>query len=121
MFGCYVLDSRPASEFRYETAKNKLVALDFDADEATSILFTTPGDKLGCSAMEGQLDQGGIGRHGKLMRLAGWVDIESRISVRPICVNKLPNLKCSLTINPGWLCGSCTELSLSKKSCGLLT
>lgn len=75
VFGSYILDSRPSAEFRYDAAKNKLVHLDFSVDEPTRMVFTTPGDNMG-----DQLESG-TGRQGRLLRLAGLVDLESRITV----------------------------------------
>lgn len=80
IFGSYILDSRPSSDFYYEAAKNKLVNLELLADENTNVIFNTAGDEL---IGDGYADQGGIGRQGKLMRLAGWIDLDSRVTVRP--------------------------------------
>jgi DNA mismatch repair protein MSH5 len=74
----YVLDSRPSSEFHYEAAKNKLVNLQLDDNETPRIIFTTPGDDLMGDA---QADQVCTGRQGRLMRLAGWIDLDSKLSV----------------------------------------
>lgn len=79
VFGSYVLDSRPASEFYYEGAKNKLVNLDLDAQHESGMTFTTPGDDF--VGPHDQADSSGVGRQGRLMRLAGWIDLESRLSV----------------------------------------
>jgi DNA mismatch repair protein MSH5 len=79
--GSYILDSRPSSEFYYENAKNKLVNLELSADEAPNIVFTTPGDELTGKATLGQVDLAGLGRQGRLMRLAGWIDLDSRLTV----------------------------------------
>jgi DNA mismatch repair protein MSH5 len=82
IFGSYVLDSRPSSEFHYENAKNKLVNLELSADEVPTIIFTTPGDELIGKAANGQVELAGLGRQGRLMRLAGWIDLDSRLTVR---------------------------------------
>lgn len=82
VFGSYILDSRPSSEFNYENAKNKLVNLELSVDETPNIIFTTPGDDLTGKAGEGQIALAGLGRQGRLMRLAGWIDLESRLTVR---------------------------------------
>ena len=78
IFGSYILDSRPSSDFNYEAAKNKIVNLELVADENPNIIFNTPGDEL---VGDGYADQGGVGRQGKLMRLAGWIDLDSRLTV----------------------------------------
>jgi DNA mismatch repair protein MSH5 len=84
IFGSYVLDSRPSSEFHYENAKNKLVNLELNADEAANFIFTTPGDELTGRAANSQIELAGLGRQGRLMRLAGLIDLESRITVRQL-------------------------------------
>ena len=81
ILGSYILDSRPSSEFYYENAKNKLVNLELSADEAPNIVFTTPGDELTGKGTLGQVDLAGLGRQGRLMRLAGWIDLDSRLTV----------------------------------------
>jgi DNA mismatch repair protein MSH5 len=74
----YVLDARPSSEFYYEAAKNKLVNLEQSAGPAPSIMFTTPGDDL---VGDAEADHSSTGRQGKLMRLAGWIDLDSKLTV----------------------------------------
>jgi len=82
IFGCYVLDSRPSAEFQFEAAKNKLINLDIGLEHGPEIVFTTPGDDLINSGVYGQGHNGcGVGRQGKLMRLAGWMDLDSRLTV----------------------------------------
>ncbi|ESZ91643.1 DNA mismatch repair protein Msh6 [Sclerotinia borealis F-4128] len=44
IFGSYVLDSRPAAEFYYETAKIKLANLDIEGARGVNMTFATPGD-----------------------------------------------------------------------------
>jgi hypothetical protein len=82
IFGSYILDSRPSSEFQYENAKNKLVNLELSADEVPNIIFTTPGDELTGKAADGQVKLAGLGRQGRLMRLAAWIDLDSRLTVQ---------------------------------------
>lgn len=82
IFGSYILDSRPSSEFHHENAKNKLVNLELSADEVPNIIFTTPGDELTGKVAQGQLELAGLGRQGRLMRLAGWIDLDSRLTVQ---------------------------------------
>lgn len=45
------------------------------------MMFVTPGDDFAGDRNHIQADLGGAGRQGALMRLAGWVDLESRNSV----------------------------------------
>ncbi|KAF7860638.1 hypothetical protein EAF04_008157 [Stromatinia cepivora] len=81
IFGSYILDSRPAAEFYYEAAKNKLASLDTGGMRDAGMMFVTPGDDFAGDRNHGQADLGGASCQGKLMRLAGWIDLESKISV----------------------------------------
>ncbi|RAL65195.1 hypothetical protein DID88_001301 [Monilinia fructigena] len=76
IFGSYVLDSRPAAEFYYEAAKNKLASLEIEGARGASMILATPGDRK-CD----QAELSGTGRQGRLMRLAGWIDLDSRLSI----------------------------------------
>jgi DNA mismatch repair protein MSH5 len=73
IFGAYVLDARPSPEFSSEGAKSKLVGLDLAADNGLNIAFTTPGDAM--------IGDASMGRQGRLMRLAGWIDLDSEVTV----------------------------------------
>ncbi|KAF7936017.1 uncharacterized protein EAE98_002236 [Botrytis deweyae] len=81
IFGSYILDSRPASEFYYETAKNKLASLGIEGPRGAGMMLATPDDELAGNHTHDQADLSGKGRQGRFMRLAGWIDLESRISV----------------------------------------
>lgn len=86
MFGSYVLDARPSAEFQYEAAKGKLVNLDpsFDGDKDHKIQFCVPGEELLGNAdhIRDYEDQDTKGHRGRLFRLAGSIDFDSRVSVR---------------------------------------
>lgn len=86
MFGSYVLDSRPSAEFQYEAAKGKLVNLDpsFDGDADHKMQFCVPGDELLGNAdhIQDYEGQDTKGHQGRLLRLAGSIDLDSRVSVR---------------------------------------
>ena len=86
MFGSYVLDSRPSAEFQYEAAKGKLVNLDpsFEEDEDHRMQFCVPGDELlgNSDHIQDYEDQDTKGHQGRLLRLAGSIDLDSRVSVR---------------------------------------
>lgn len=69
----YLLEVRPSPEFSYEGAKSKLVNLDLESESGPSIHFIVPGDVLA--------DNGGARCREHLLRLASWVDIESRLTV----------------------------------------
>ncbi|KAK0104513.1 MutS protein msh5 [Cadophora gregata] len=72
IFGSYVLDARPASEFSSYKAKLKLLNLDFAGDGPSNFAFTTPGDNMGGDTPNDM---------GKLMRLAGWIDLDSELTL----------------------------------------
>jgi DNA mismatch repair protein MSH5 len=90
IFGSYVLNAQPSGDFSYEAAKNKLVNLELSAYEASNIIFTTPVDELAGDPY-GHGDHGGMGRQGRLMRLAGRVDLDSRLTV---CFGTSPMYGC---------------------------
>jgi DNA mismatch repair protein MSH5 len=78
----FLLDVRPPSEFHYDAAKSKLMTLRLGEEDGAQITFNVPGDHL-C----GYDTESAHGQQGQLLRLAGWVDMESRITVR--CIRKL--------------------------------
>jgi len=77
IFGAYVLDAKTASDFNYEAAKIKLVNIDLDVEQESNMIFTTPDENLTNDAE----NQNGIGRQGRLIRLAGWIDLDSKLTV----------------------------------------
>lgn len=85
MFGSYVLDSRPSAEFQYEAAKGKLKNLDpsFDSDQFHRMQLCVPGDGLRGNSghIQDYDNQETKGHQGRLLRLAGSFDLESRVSV----------------------------------------
>ena len=85
IFGSYFLDSRPSAEFQFEAAKNKLINLDMASEHGPEIVFRTPEDDLisGGAYSQGRNDSV-VGRQGKLIRLAGWMDLDSRLTVRDL-------------------------------------
>ncbi|KAH6678282.1 muts domain V-domain-containing protein [Halenospora varia] len=72
--GSYVLDIRPTADFKYEAAKDKLVNMHLSADDAPDIIFKVPGDGL-------SVEDDVAGRQGRLLRLAGWIDLDSWLTV----------------------------------------
>jgi len=72
-----LLEIRPSSEFHYEAAKGKLANLRLGKDDGPHITFVVPGD-----VVEDFGDgQNATSQQGQLLRLAGWVDMESRLTV----------------------------------------
>ena len=73
---------RAASEFAYASAKSRLVNLKIGHQEGPRITFVTPGD-VAAETDEPELSAETplANQQGQLLRLAGWVDIESRVTV----------------------------------------
>lgn len=78
--GLYILETRPAVEFKYEAAKDRLISLNLKGDGGNNMAFLTPDDDLAMHSAFGE--DVTSGRQGQLMRLAGHVDLDSFISVR---------------------------------------
>lgn len=70
---------RPSGEFNYDSSKSKLANLRLDSDEGPRITLTIPGDVIGADGYE--MHDENSGRHEHLLLLAGWVDVESRVTV----------------------------------------
>lgn len=77
-----MLDSRPSSDFSYVAGKNKLVNLELDVGEGFGIIFTAPGEELTGDAGFDQPHQGRNGRQGRLLKLGGLTDLDSRLTAR---------------------------------------
>ncbi|KAI9708990.1 MAG: hypothetical protein M1812_007803 [Candelaria pacifica] len=77
----YILEVRPSPEFNYDAAKNKLVNLRIGSDTGPHIIFATPGDVVTGGGYGGDDEVGFAGRQGKLLRLSGWIDFESPLTV----------------------------------------
>ncbi|KAF2866754.1 muts domain V-domain-containing protein [Massariosphaeria phaeospora] len=74
----FLLEIRPSSEYSYDAARSKLASLKFEEEDGPQVTFVVPGDVV---AAEGLDDDEGVNRQGQLLRLAGWVDMESRLTV----------------------------------------
>lgn len=73
----FLLEVRPPSEFYYDAAKSKLVSLRLGDENGTRVNFNVPGEL----AAVDHLNESTVGQQGQLLRLAGWIDIESRVTV----------------------------------------
>jgi DNA mismatch repair protein MSH5 len=89
----FVLEVRPPSEFHYDTAKTKLVSLRLGQEDGTRINLIIPGE-LATIEQFGQ--ESTAGQQGQLLRLAGWIDLDSRLTVRGVST-----LKTSLLLTCG--------------------
>lgn len=74
----FLLDVRPPSEFYYDAAKSKLANLRLGEDYGTRVRFNVPGEP---AIVDHPGKESAAGQQGQLLRLAGWVDLESRSTV----------------------------------------
>jgi DNA mismatch repair protein MSH5 len=80
IFGSYVLDARPSSDFSYVAGKNKLINLELSVGEGFSIVYAAPGEELTGDAAIDQTYPDRNGRQGRLMKLGGLVDLDSKLT-----------------------------------------
>jgi hypothetical protein len=66
-------------------------------EDGTRVNFNVPGE---LSAVDHSNENNVGGQQGQLLRLAGWVDIDSRVTVSPVLL-----LFGTYSRNSGWLCG----------------
>jgi len=77
----YLLESRPNAEFGYDAARNKLVNLRIGQPAGPNVTFVIPGDIVAHEDISASLEGGFAGRQGQLLRLSGWINMESKITV----------------------------------------
>lgn len=77
----YRLDHRPNPEFSYDGAKNKLVNLQSIPTDREQVRFLIPGESLTYDDGQDYDEFGSTNRQGKLLRISGWINIDSRVSV----------------------------------------
>jgi len=78
----FLLETRPHGEFSYDAAKNKLASLRLRDDEVSQRNLIIPGDiRMEDPAFD---DTHTPGQQSKLLRLAGSINMESRITVRSL-------------------------------------
>ncbi|KAK7535827.1 muts domain V-domain-containing protein [Phyllosticta citribraziliensis] len=73
----FMLEIRPATEFAYDGAKNKLVNLNIGSDRGPQVTFTVPGD-VQTADLVNDTD---IARQQNLLQLEGWVDMDCKVTV----------------------------------------
>lgn len=78
----YLLDLRPYSEFNNEAAKNKLLNLRIDHDNGPQIVFVVPGDVHAIDESNPDDEDGFAWRQSQFLRLSGWINLESSLSVK---------------------------------------
>jgi DNA mismatch repair protein MSH5 len=74
----FLLEVRPPGEFSFDAAKGKLATLRLEDDGAPQMNFIVPGDLnlLGEESLKNA-----PGQQSRLLRLAGLIDLESRLTV----------------------------------------
>ncbi|KAH3979586.1 hypothetical protein HBH70_150560 [Parastagonospora nodorum] len=73
----FLLEVRPPSEYSYDAARSKLVNLRLGEEDGTRVRFNIPGE-LGANEHD---EENIAGKQGQLLRLAGWVDVDSQATV----------------------------------------
>lgn len=74
----YGLEIRPTVEFAYDAARSKLVNLGLN-NEGPKVAYATASEEAGVDALRDEDEL--MGWEAQLLKLAGWIDVESRISV----------------------------------------
>ncbi|KAL1792204.1 hypothetical protein ACET3X_009955 [Alternaria dauci] len=74
----FLLEVRPPHEFSYDTGKSKLVSLRLGEEHGNRVRFRVPGE---LASMDHLDEEGTMGQQGQQLRLAGWIDLESRLTV----------------------------------------
>ena len=97
----FVLEIRPASEYSYDGAKGKLANLRLDEVDGTQTTLVNPGDVVPAEDFDGNEDAGS--RQGRFLRLAGRIDLDSRLTVSP-CLLRFP-----------WLCLTRSRLGVLER------
>lgn len=77
----YALELRPSPEFQYEAAKNKLAAVRLDVYPQPDVFFSAPADADSADRFNNEHGAESSIHRGRLLRLAGWIDLESRLSI----------------------------------------
>jgi DNA mismatch repair protein MSH5 len=77
----YLLECRPNAEFGYETSRKKLVNLRIGQRDGPRVTFVVPGDILPQTGSRAVDDYDQQDRQGQLLRLSGWINLESRLTV----------------------------------------
>lgn len=99
----YLLEIRPSSEFNYQAASSKLVNLNIGSASAPLMSFVTPADVI--VANDFGDDEAFGGHQGQLLKLAGWVDVDSKLSVSGLFAAFIVQAK-----RQGWLRRRCCNV-----------
>ncbi|KAH9865562.1 hypothetical protein J1614_009147 [Plenodomus biglobosus] len=74
----FLLEVRPPSEFYYDAARRKLQSLPLEGAKSSRVSFNVPGELATTTQFD---DENTLGQQGQLLRLAGWIDLDSRVTV----------------------------------------
>lgn len=77
----YLLECRPNAEFGYDSAKNKLVGLRIGQRGGPAVTYVVPGDVVTHADDFDEGEGSSAGRQGQLLRLSGWINLESKWTV----------------------------------------
>ncbi|KAK4507319.1 hypothetical protein PRZ48_001054 [Zasmidium cellare] len=80
----YLLECRPPADFAYQAARDKLVEQRIGQQDGPAVSYVVPGEVL--ARDEGD-EADGDGPTGQLMRLHGWINMDSKMSIG--CVGAL--------------------------------
>lgn len=77
----YLLECRPNAEFGYDAARNKLVSLRIGQQGGPAVTYVVPGDVVTHDDVDSAEGGGPTGRQSQLLRLSGWINLESKSTV----------------------------------------
>lgn len=79
----FLLEVRPPNEFHYDAAKTKLVSLQLNGVDGSRFSFHVPGEFATINQSD---EESALGQQGQLLRIAGSVDLDSRVTVGSPCL-----------------------------------
>lgn len=74
----FLLELRPFNEFKYESAKGKLLNLQLRETDKNQIDFKAAGEP---AALDQMLDDSNLGKQGRYLRVAGQINLDNRVTV----------------------------------------
>ncbi|KAL8831364.1 MAG: hypothetical protein Q9170_005327 [Blastenia crenularia] len=77
----YLVEVRPSTEFGYEAGQTRLASIRLHKNNEPHVAFVTPGDAESYLEYSQNQDPSYTGHQGKLLRLSGLIDLESRLTV----------------------------------------
>lgn len=108
----FVLEVRPPGEFSSDTGKSKLASLSFENFDESHMSLVIPGD---LNLLEDEDMENAPGQRGRLLRLAGLIDLESRITV--LILNPDFLMEHGRSLIPDWLRWCFAVLSTTEAHC----